>query len=136
MCVIVPDPSSIHHTHMLQVFFGDAIILWRTCALWKDNKWIRWISVLIFVAITGTFTHDSVLIISLRSSLGLEIADAATSRSDVANYTTSVARLPIAFKNVYGGISIFLSLAFNVWATTLAAARTWSVTSTIIAIVA
>ncbi|VDB95813.1 unnamed protein product [Peniophora sp. CBMAI 1063] len=92
----------------LNVFFGDAIILWRTCALWKDNKWIRWISVVAFVAITG-----------------LEIADAATSKSDIANYTTSVARLPVAFKNIYGGVSIFLSLAFNVWATSLAAARTW-----------
>ena len=47
---------------MLKVFFGDAIILWRTCALWKDNKWIRWISVLFFVAITGTSTSDRALI--------------------------------------------------------------------------
>ncbi|KAI0033885.1 hypothetical protein K488DRAFT_69558 [Vararia minispora EC-137] len=111
----IQSPTSLDHKSLaltvclgLNIWFSDVIVLWRTWVLWQNMLPVRVVSATIFVGITGVL-----------------LADVTTTRAQLHDYTNNVAHLPIAFRNLFGGIGIFLSFGFNIWATMLAGIKAW-----------
>ena len=89
---------------------------------------VRIVSATIFVGITGTpllHLYTCFYATERRSLTGVLLADATTTRAQLSDYANTVAYVPIAFRNLFGGIAIFLSFGFNIWATALAGIKVW-----------
>ncbi|KZV70253.1 hypothetical protein PENSPDRAFT_651652 [Peniophora sp. CONT] len=116
------ERSAVHQATTLTVaigwnfMFSDLIVLWRACSLWKERKFVRWVSIGIWVI-----------------AFVLAIGDIATSvqrpEKILVDSTVTIGGVsflvPQPTMDRWGQICIFISFLANLWVTVLYAVKTW-----------
>ncbi|VDB85303.1 unnamed protein product [Peniophora sp. CBMAI 1063] len=118
----VGDRTSVHQATVLTVsigwnfMFSDLIVLWRACALWKEKRAVKWVSIGIWLIAfvlalgdiaTSTRRPDKILVDSTVKLGGINFV------------------VPQPTMNRWGQICIFISFLANLWVTVLYAIKTW-----------